>query len=73
MKRFVLVGALLIALALWPSLSSAQPDVYAFTLDNGLTVLLVPKPGTGITAVDHLGQRGEPQRNARDLGHLAFL
>jgi zinc protease len=52
MKRFVLVGALLIALALWPSLSSAQPDVYAFTLDNGLTVLLVPKPGTGITAVD---------------------
>jgi zinc protease len=52
MKRFVLVGALLIAFALWPSLSSAQPDVYAFTLDNGLTVLLVPKPGTGITAVD---------------------
>jgi zinc protease len=52
MKRFVLVGALLIALALWPSLSSAQPDVYAFTLDNGLTVLLVPRPGTGITAVD---------------------
>jgi zinc protease len=52
MKRFVLVGALLIALALWPSLSSAQPDVRAFTLDNGLTVLLVPRPGTGITAVD---------------------
>ncbi len=52
MKRFVLVGALLIAFALWPSLSSAQPDVYAFTLDNGLKVLLVPKPGTGITAVD---------------------
>ncbi len=52
MKRFVLVGALLIAFALWPSLSSAQPDVHAFTLENGLTVLLVPKPGTGITAVD---------------------
>ncbi len=52
MKRFVLLGALLIAFALWPSLSSAQPDVHAFTLDNGLTVLLVPKPGTGITAVD---------------------
>ncbi len=52
MKRFVLLGALLIAFVLWPSLSSAQPDVHAFTLDNGLTVLLVPKPGTGITAVD---------------------
>ena len=52
MKRLVLLGALLGAFALWPSLSSAQPDVYAFTLDNGLKVLLVPKPGTGITAVD---------------------
>ncbi len=52
MRRSALLIALLASLALWPSLSSAQPEVYAFTLENGLKVLLVPRPGTGITAVD---------------------
>lgn len=32
--------------------SFSNPDIYAYTLENGLKVLLVPKPGTGITTVN---------------------
>ncbi len=32
--------------------SFSYPEVHAFTLENGLKVLLVPKPGTGITTVN---------------------
>ncbi len=53
MKRFAVLALLLTALVAWPLPSSlAQPTVHEFTLENGLKVLLVPKPGTGITAVD---------------------
>jgi zinc protease len=51
MKRSVLLVIVLAALATW-SFPLAQPAVNEFTLENGLKVLIVPKPGTGITAVD---------------------
>jgi predicted Zn-dependent peptidase len=53
MKRSLVLGLLLIVLVTWSFPSSlAQPDVQKFTLENGLKVLIIPKPGTGITAVD---------------------
>ncbi len=53
MKRFAVLALLLVTLVAWSLPSSlAQPNVLEFTLENGLKVLLVPKPGTGITAVD---------------------
>lgn len=53
MKRFALFFVLMATLAVWPLQGSfAQSDVHAFTLENGLQVLLAPKPGTGITTVD---------------------
>lgn len=53
MKRFIMFVLLLATLAVWSLPNAlAQPDVREFTLENGLKVLLVPKRGTGITAVD---------------------
>lgn len=53
MKRFVILALLLATLAVLSLPSSlAQPNVHEFTLENGLKALLVPKPGSGITAVD---------------------
>ncbi len=53
MKRFTVLILLLATLAVVSSPSSlAQPEVHEFTLENGLKVLLVPRAGTGITAVD---------------------
>lgn len=53
MKRLGALVLLLSTLVAWSLPSSlAQPTVHEFTLENGLTVLLVPRPGTGITAVD---------------------
>jgi zinc protease len=53
MKRSLVLGLLLTVLVTWSFPSSlAQPDVQKFTLENGLKVLIIPKPGTGITAVD---------------------
>ncbi|MCS7198298.1 MAG: insulinase family protein [Candidatus Bipolaricaulota bacterium] len=53
MKRFTFVALLLVTLLVGALPNSlAQPKVHEFTLENGLKVLLVPRPGTGITAVD---------------------
>ncbi|MCL6642825.1 MAG: insulinase family protein [Candidatus Bipolaricaulota bacterium] len=51
MKRSLVIGLLLTVLVAW-SFPLAQPNVQEFTLENGLKVLIVPKPGTGITTVD---------------------
>ncbi len=53
MKRLGVLVLLLSTLVAWSLPSSlAQPTVHEFTLENGLKVLLVPRPATGITAVD---------------------
>jgi zinc protease len=53
MKRLILFFVLLATLVVWPLQGAfVQTEIHDFTLDNGLKVLLAPKPGTGITAVD---------------------
>lgn len=46
---------------------ASYPEVHAFTLENGLKVLLVPKPGTGITTVNiwvNVGSLNETRETA---------
>lgn len=71
--NIALVSTLLIALALPGAAATARPDITKKVLDNGLTVLVKPEPGSGLVSIVAMVKVGASQETIGNAGIGNFV